>query len=86
MESSELQMRRLDHLGIAAGICNESGLIELINAHIIPTRRNMSVGQEVQTMVLSSLGFVDQPLYPTPSFSTTSPWIYWWQRASVPRI
>lgn len=34
MSNSELQSQRLDHLGIVAGLCNEIGLSETIDAQI----------------------------------------------------
>jgi transposase len=73
METKGLQSQRLDHLGIVAGICNEIGLIETIDAQIKDTGRNVSVGQAVQAMILNGLGFVSRPLYLTPEFFQNKP-------------
>ena len=68
MDSSGLHTQRLDHLGIVAGICNQIGLIEQIDAEIGPNKRKVSVGQAVQAMVLNGLGFVSGRLYLSPEF------------------
>jgi hypothetical protein len=44
---------RLDRLGIAAGTCQEIGLIEEINQQIGPSEQKMSYGEGVQAMVPS---------------------------------
>jgi len=64
---------RLDHLGIVAGVCHEIGLIEQVDAYVGPTRRKVSVGKVVQSMVLNGLGFVGRPLYLTPEFFSNKP-------------
>jgi hypothetical protein len=43
-----------DHLGIAAGICQEIGLIEEIDQQVEPSEQKVSVGQGVQVMVLNA--------------------------------
>lgn len=73
MDSSDLQSQRLDHLGIVAGICNEIGLIDTIDAQIGHQERKVSVGQAVQAMVINALGFVSRPLYLTPEFFHNKP-------------
>jgi transposase len=73
MDSSGLHSQRLDHLGIVAGICNQIGLIEQIDAEIDPNKRKVSVGQAVQAMVLNGLGFVSRPLYLSPEFFENKP-------------
>jgi hypothetical protein len=73
MDSRDLQSRRLDHLGIVAGICNEIGFIEVIDAQISRQERKVSVGQAVQAMVINVLGFVSRPLYLTPEFFHSRP-------------
>lgn len=42
--------KRLDHLGIVAGICNEIGLSDHIDTCVGPTERKVSVGKAVQAM------------------------------------
>lgn len=73
MDNQGLQSQRLDHLGIVAGICNEIGLIETIDAQLPATGRKVSVGQAVQAMVLNGLGFVSRPLYLSPEFFQNKP-------------
>ena len=73
MDNQDLQSQRLDHLGIVAGICNEIGLSEAIDAQIGETGRKVSVGQAVQAMILNGLGFVSRPLYLSPEFFHNKP-------------
>ena len=73
MNSDDLQSQRLDHLGIVAGICNEIGLIDTIDAQIGSNGRKVSIGQAVQAMVINALGFVSRPLYLTPEFFENKP-------------
>ena len=73
MGSQGLQSQRLDHLGIVAGICNEIGLIETIDAQIEGRGRKVSVGKAVQAMILNGLGFVSRPLYLSPEFFHNKP-------------
>ena len=73
MDTQNLQSQRLDHLGIVAGICDEIGLVEVIDAQIGETGRKVSVGQGVKAMILNGLGFVSRPLYLTPEFFHNKP-------------
>lgn len=73
MDGQEYTSKRLDHLGIVAGVCRRIGLIEQIDEIVGPTERKVSVGQAVQTMVLNGLGFVSRPLYLTPEFLRGKP-------------
>lgn len=71
--SSEYSTQNLDHLGIVAGVCQQIGLIEQIDARVPETGRTVSVGQAVQAMVLNGLGFVGRALYLTPEFYANKP-------------
>ena len=73
MEEAMFTTRRLDHLGIVTGLCQEIDLIAQIDAQVGPTDRKVSVGQAVQAMVLNALGFVGRPLYLTPEFFSNKP-------------
>lgn len=64
---------RIDHLGIVSGICQEIGLIGLIDHQIGDNGRQVSVGQAVQAMILNGLGFSSRPLYLTPEFFRHKP-------------
>ena len=56
-----------------AGICNEIGLIETIDAQIPNAGRKVSIGQAIQAMILNGLGFVSRPLYLSPEFFHNKP-------------
>src|SRR5512134_2107842 len=65
----------LDHLGLVAGMYEQLGIGEELDA-LIPQdldQRVVSVGQAVKAMVLNGLGFVNQTLYLTPQFYQTKP-------------
>jgi transposase len=55
----------LDHLGLVAGMCDELGLGDVIDAATQqnPERRDLTVGEAVKAMVLNGLGFINQALY-----------------------
>jgi transposase len=67
------ETKRLDHLGIVAGVCQEIGLAEVIDARVGPSGRQVSVGQATQAMVLNGLGFSSRALYLTPEFFANKP-------------
>lgn len=73
MEDVSYTTQGLDHLGLVAGVCRKIDLIEQIDARVGPTERKVSVGQAVQAMVLTALGFVGRPLYLTPEFFSNKP-------------
>ena len=56
-ENRKHQSKLMQHLGIVAGVCNESGLADLIDRQVAQKRRKVSVGQAVQAMILNALGF-----------------------------
>ena len=58
----------LDHHGLVAGMVDELGLVEKIDA-MIPQdlgQRQVSVGVAVKAMIIIGLGFVPRALYLTP--------------------
>jgi transposase len=65
--------KRIDHLGIVSGICQEIGLAETIDKQIGANGRQVSVGQAAQAMVLNGLGFASRALYLTPEFFGNKP-------------
>lgn len=71
--SPDISSKNIDHLGIVAGVCEQIGLVEQIDALVPDTGRTVSVGQAVKAMVLNGLGFVGKPLYLTPHFYQTKP-------------
>ena len=70
---TKYETKRVDHLGIVAGICQEIGLIEEIDEAMGPTGRQVSLGQAVQAMVLNGLGFTSRAMYLTPEFFQNRP-------------
>jgi transposase len=69
------QSQMLDHLGLVAGMFDELGIGEVIDRSIAQDarRRQVSVGQAVNAMVLNGRGFVHQPLCLVPSFFDNTP-------------
>lgn len=70
----EYDTKRLDHLGIVAGICHEIGLVETIN-EMLPTRseRRVSCGTATLAMILNGLGFSGRALYLMPEYMENKP-------------
>lgn len=70
-----LGSRRLDHLGLVAGMYDELGVGELFDELIVQDheRRTVSVGQAVKAMVLNGLGFTNRTLYLAAHFFRNRP-------------
>jgi len=69
-------VKRMDHLGLVAGVVKDLGVIEQIDAHL-PGEQKVSTGQAIVSMVLNGLGFTDRPLSLTAEF---------FKEISVPRL
>jgi len=70
----EMQIERLDHLGVVAGVIKEVGMIELINEQLgVDAREEISPGEAVAGMILNGLGFSNKPLSLTPRFFEHKP-------------
>jgi transposase len=67
------ETKRIDHLGIVAGICKEIELIETIDGAVGRSERKVSCGQAVQAMVLNALGFTSRALYLMPQYLENKP-------------
>lgn len=66
--------KRLDHLGIVAGICHEIGLVDTIDEMLpTPSGRKVSCGQATLAMVLNGLGFTGRALYLMPEYLENKP-------------
>jgi len=64
MSTSSLTVENVDHLGIVAGLVDELGLVEYLNAQVgVDPRETLSIGVVVKAMILNGLGFVSAPLY-----------------------
>ena len=62
------ETKRIDHLGIVAGICHEIGLIESIDQAVGQSERKVSCRDAVQAMVLNALGFSSRALDLMPQY------------------
>lgn len=67
------ETQRIDHLGIAAGICREIGLVEQIDGQVKASNRKVSCGQATLALVLNALGFVGRALYLMPDYLHNKP-------------
>ena len=67
------ETKRIDHLGIVAGISQEIGLIEAIDQAVGASERKVSCGAAVQAMVLNGLGFTSRALYLMPQYLDNKP-------------
>lgn len=64
VSSEELLIEDLDHLGLVAGVVDQIGLVECIDARLGRHEGEcISAGQAVKAMILNALGFVSAPLY-----------------------
>lgn len=64
-----VQVERLDHLGVIAGIIKDLKLVEFIDERIpSDAREEISCGEAIAAMIINGLGFSDRPLTLTPQF------------------
>jgi len=72
MES--IQIERLDHHGIVAGIIDELKIVEIIDGQIeADDQEEVSTGEAVKAMIINGLGFSNRPLVLTPQFFDNLP-------------
>ncbi|MCP4362231.1 MAG: DUF4277 domain-containing protein, partial [Chloroflexi bacterium] len=73
-QAYEYEIKRIDHLGIVAGICREIDLVNIID-HSLPTpsTRNVSCGEATLAMILNGLGFTGRTLYLMPEYMENKP-------------
>ncbi len=68
-QSTEIEVKNLDHLGLVAGIIDEIGIVEIINEQVSIERGEIvTAGQVVKAIILNGLGFVSGSLYLFPQF------------------
>ena len=73
-ETVEYETKRIDHLGIVAGICGQLDLIEMIDELLpTPSERKVSCGQATQAMVLNAMGLTGRALYLMPEYMKNKP-------------
>ena len=64
-----LRIERLDHLGVIASVIKDLGLINMINARLVPDAQEvLTPGEAIAGMILNGLGFANRPLSLTPQF------------------
>ena len=69
-----LQVERLDHLGVISGVIKDLGLIEKIDTRIArDDREEITTGEAVAGMILNGLGFSQRPPSLTPQFFVNKP-------------
>jgi transposase len=72
MES--IGVERLDHLGVIASVIKDLGLIDMINARLVPDAQEvLTPGEAMAGMILNGLGFAHRPLSLTPQFFANKP-------------
>lgn len=69
-----LDIERLDHLGIVAGIIKDLGIVNMVNDKLgTNSQEEISSGEAVAAMILNGLGFTSKPLSLTPNFFQHKP-------------
>src|SRR5260221_3176098 len=66
-------VEHLNHLGIVAEVCRESGVADWLDEQEPGKRHKVSVGTENTAMVLTGLGFSNRRLYLVPQFFADQP-------------
>jgi transposase len=67
--TKDLELKKIDHLGIVAGIVDSIGIVEIINNLVgSNSEEKVSAGQVVKAMILNGLSMMSQPLYMFPKF------------------
>ena len=69
-----LDIKRLDHFGVVAGVIKDLGVIELIDRRFAKDdKQNISTGEAVAGMIVNGLGFTQKPMSLTPMFFENKP-------------
>lgn len=70
----EFSSKDLDHLGLVSGMCDEIGLVEMIDQMIPPDPRvKLSTGESVKLMLINGCGFSSRPLYLEAQYFSSKP-------------
>ncbi|MCW5589213.1 MAG: IS1634 family transposase [Legionellales bacterium] len=70
----EMEIKRVDHLGVLAGVIKDLRLVEAIDERLkkdLNEQENITAGEAIAGMILNGLGFSDKPLSLTPNFFET---------------
>src|SRR5881628_495466 len=71
---ASVHVERLDHLGLLASTIRDLGLINMIDARLVPdAQEEITPGEAVAGMILNGLGFANKPLTRTPQFFANKP-------------
>jgi transposase len=71
-------VERLDHLGVITSVIKDVGLIDMINARLVPDAQEvLTLGEAIAGMILNGLGFANRPLSLTPQFFAHKPRDLW---------
>ncbi len=63
------KIKRIDHLGIVAGVIKDLGIVDLIDSRITNhPKEEITTGEAVAGMIINGLGFSNRPLSLTPQF------------------
>ncbi len=75
MASPRHETKTIEHLGLVAGMVDELGITERIDALVTQDKeqRHVSVGQAVKAMIFNGLGFTNRRLYLTSHFFLNKP-------------
>ena len=69
-----VSVERLDHLGVISAVIQDLGLVDMIDARLIPDAQEViTPGEAVAGMILNGLGFANRPLSLTPQFFASKP-------------
>ena len=64
-----MQIERLDHYGVVAGVIDDFGIVEMIDEMLGSDKQEeISMGDAVKGMFINGLGFSDKPMSLTPLF------------------
>ena len=56
--------KKIDHLGLVAGMCDEVGITKIVDEMIPPDQRaELTVGECLKLMIVNAMGFSARPLY-----------------------
>ena len=70
----EFSSKDMDHLGLVASMCDEIGIVKIINQLIPPdSRATVSAGECAKLMIINGLGFSARPLYLEAQFFSSKP-------------
>lgn len=66
--------KTIDHLGLVSGVCDQLGLVTIIDELIEPDKRSkLTTGEVSKLMIINGLGFTSRPLYLEAQFYASKP-------------